>query len=111
MTEYRRNFVPGATYFFTVNFADRRSGLLTKHLDALRTAFGYVRGRHPFTIEAIVILPDHLHAIWTLPPADADFPMRWRLIKASFSRALPAIEPLSLSRAGKAERGVWQRRY
>src|SRR5487761_2415369 len=81
MTNYRRNFVPGGSFFFTVNLADRRSGLLTTHIEKLRSAFRRVRSRHPFTIDAFVVLPDHLHAIWTLPPNDADFSTRWRLIK------------------------------
>jgi putative transposase len=76
MTNYRRNFVPGGSYFFTVNLAERRERLLTDHVDLLRSAFRYVRRRHPFTIEAIVVLPDHLHAVWTLPDGDADFAMR-----------------------------------
>jgi REP element-mobilizing transposase RayT len=67
MTNYRRNFVPGGSYFFTVNLADRRLRLLTEHIELLRTAFNYTRVRHPFAIEATVVLPDHLHAIWTLP--------------------------------------------
>ncbi len=111
MTSYRRNFVPGASYFFTVNLADRRSRLLIEHIDILRAAFRYVRCRHPFAIEAIVVLPDHLHAIWSLPPDDADFALRWQLIKSAFSRALPHVERVSVSRASKGERGVWQRRY
>jgi putative transposase len=57
------------------------------------------------------VLPDHLHAIWTLPEGEADFALRWRLIKAAFSRALSRREPISLSRARKSERGIWQRRY
>jgi putative transposase len=111
MTDYRRNFVPGGSYFFTVNLEDRRLRLLTEHIDVLRAAFRYVRGRHPFTIDSIVILPDHLHAIWTLPDGDADFATRWRMIKSAFSRGLPAGEEISKSRAAKGERGVWQRRY
>jgi putative transposase len=78
---YRRNLLPGGTYFFTVNLADRRLALLTEHISLLRVAFRSVRATYPFTIEAAVILPDHLHAIWTLPEQDADFAMRWRLIK------------------------------
>jgi hypothetical protein len=74
VTNYRRNFVPGGSFFFTVNLADRRSGVLTERVDLLRSAFRYTRARHPFTIEAIVVLPDHLHAIWTLPPGDMEFP-------------------------------------
>jgi len=111
MTSYRRSIVPGGSYFFTVNLADRRRELLTKHIDALRAAFRYARGRYAFTIEAIVVLPDHLHAIWTLPDGDTDFAVRWRLIKSTFSRALPPDEPVSPSRARKAERGIWQRRH
>jgi putative transposase len=89
MTNYRRNFVPGGSYFFTVNLADRRLSLLTDHIDLLRVAFRDARARHPFTIDAAVILPDHLHAMWTLPEGDRDFATRWRLIKSAFSRALP----------------------
>jgi putative transposase len=111
MTNYRRSSIPGGSYFFTVNLADRSSRLLTDHIDALRAAFRYTRRRHPFVIEAIVVLPDHLHAICTLPDGDADFALRWRLIKAAFSRALPSGEPISPSRSRKAERGIWQRRY
>jgi putative transposase len=110
MTSYRRNFVAGS-YFFTVNLADRRLRLLTEHIELLRAAFRYVKIRHPFTVDATVVLPDHLHAIWTLPEADIDFAMRWRLIKAAFSRGLPRGEGLSISRATKGERGIWQRRY
>jgi putative transposase len=111
MTRSRRNFVEGGSFFFTVNLADRRKRLLVQHIDVLRVAFREARQRHPFSIEAIVILPDHLHAIWTLPEGDRDFSVRWRLIKAGFSRRLPVSEPISASRAAKGERGIWQRRY
>jgi putative transposase len=111
VTNYRRNFVPGGSYFFTVNLADRRSRMLTEHINALRSAFRDVRTRHPFNIDAVVVLPDHLHAIWTLPEGDADFALRWRLLKSAFSRSLPETEQVSASRQSKGERGVWQRRY
>jgi putative transposase len=111
MTGYRRNFVAGASYFFTVNLHDRRSALLTDHIDLLRAAFRDTRVRYPFRIEAIVVMPDHLHAVWILPEGDADFAVRWRLIKTAFSRALPRGEYISASRASKGERGIWQRRY
>lgn len=111
MANYRRNFIPGGSYFFTVNLENRRSALLTDRIDALRAAFRTARSRHPFTIDAIVILPDHLHAIWTLPNGDADFPLRWRLIKTAFSRSLQTRDSVSTSRASKRERGIWQRRY
>ncbi|MCA6105770.1 REP-associated tyrosine transposase [Bradyrhizobium cenepequi] len=111
MTDYRRNFIAGGSFFFTVNLAERRLRLLTEHIDELRDAFRQIRRVHPFTIEAMVVLPDHLHTIWTMPPGDADFATRWRLIKTGFSRRLPAGERVSESRAAKGERGIWQRRY
>ncbi len=111
MTNYRRNFIAGGTFFFTVNLANRSQRLLTDHIDDLRAAFRYVNARHPFTTDAIAILPDHLHAIWTLPAEDRDYPLRWRLIKTMFSRAVEQIEPVSNSRKIKGERGIWQRRY
>ncbi|MGH6779567.1 MAG: REP-associated tyrosine transposase [Bradyrhizobium sp.] len=111
MTGYRRNFIAGGAFFFTVNLAERRLSVLTDHIDELRAAFHETRTRHPFTIEAIVVLPDHLHAVWTLPEGDADFATRWRLIKSAFSRSIAAGERVSASRATKAERGIWQRRY
>jgi putative transposase len=77
----------------------------------LRAAFRETKRDHPFTIDAIVVLPDHLHALWTMPDGDADFATRWRLIKTGFSRRVPAGERISESRAAKGERGIWQRRY
>jgi putative transposase len=111
MTSYRRNFVPGGSFFFTVNLANRKLALLTEHIDLLREAFRETRRRHLFTIDAIVVLPNHLHAVWTMPEGDADFATRWRLIKSAFSRRLSDGEPISPSRAAKQERGIWQRRY
>jgi len=111
MTNYRRNFVPGGSFFFTVNLADRRLSLATDHIDALRAAFRETRQRHPFATDAMVVLPDHLHVVWTLPECDADFGRRWRLIKSTFSRNVPADEVISTSRLTKGERGVWQRRF
>ena len=111
MTDYRRNFLVGGSFFFTVNLADRRLSLLTSFIDELRTAIRETRRRHPFAIDAIVVLPDHLHTVWTLPSGDADFAMRWRLIKSTFSRSVPSGERISASRAAKGERGIRQRRY
>jgi putative transposase len=111
MTTYRRNLISGGCFFFTVNLADRRLRLLTEHIDELRTSFRTTQKAHPFTIEAMVVLPDHLHAVWTMPEGDADFATRWRLIKTDFSRRVPAGERISKSRAAKGERGIWQRRY
>jgi len=113
MPNYRRHRVPGGTYFYTVNLLDRSSDLLTAHIDQLRAAFAEVRAGHPFEIDAIVVLPEHLHAVWTLPAGDADYPTRWRLIKSAFTRRLPRglDAPRSTSRRRKGERGVWQRRF
>ena len=76
MTISRRNFIPGGTFFFTVNLAERRLLLLTEHIELLRRAFREIRSRHPYSVAAIVVLPDHLHTIWTLPPNDSDFATR-----------------------------------
>jgi putative transposase len=111
MTDYRRNFIAGGSFFFTVNLAERRLRLLTEHIDALRIALRQTRRHHPFTIDAMVVLPDHLHAVWTLPDGDPDFATRWRLIKSAFSRSLATGERISPSRAAKGERGIWQRRF
>lgn len=108
---YRRADVAGGTYFFTVNLADRRRDLLVEHVDVLRAAVRAVKERHPFHIDAFVVLPDHLHAIWSLPPGDADYATRWMLIKAGFSRRLAKGERRNTSRIRKGERGIWQRRY
>ncbi len=108
---YRRSNVTGATWFFTVNLADRQQDLLTRNVDLLRKVISKVKARHPFEIVAMVVMPEHLHTIWTLPPNDADYATRWALIKAGFSRALPESEPIRDSRRHKRERGIWQRRY
>ena len=73
MTEYRRLKIPAATWFFTVNLAQRQGNhLLVAHIERLRHSIRKVEAAHPFTIDAIVVPPDHLHCIWTLPEADAD---------------------------------------
>ena len=111
MPQYIRAFVPGGTFFFTVTLLERRRELLTEHIANLREVFKAARQRRPFSIEAIVILPDHLHCIWTLPPGDADFSTRWHDIKARFAAQIPPGERLSPRRLKKQERGIWQRRF
>ena len=111
MPDYRRNRVPGGTYFFTVNLADRRSDLLVTHVDALRLAVRKVRAQRPFHIDAWVVLPEHMHCLWTLPDGDADFPGRWREIKKTFSKQIPGGERRSAVMVDRGERGIWQRRY
>jgi putative transposase len=111
MPNYRRNRVPGATYFFTVNLQDRRSDLLVAQIDVLRDSVRRARQRVPFHIDAWVVLPDHMHCLWTLPEEDADFAARWRAIKSAFSKSLPGFEPHPSVRRRRGERGIWQRRY
>ena len=110
MVRYRRNFIPGGTYFFTVTLADRTSSALADHVNALRTAFRVARHERPFTIDAIVVLPDHLHAIWTLPPGDSDFSGRWKRIKAHFTHQLVAAG-VPVTRHRNGEYALWQRRF
>jgi REP-associated tyrosine transposase len=83
--DYRRARVGGGTYFFTVNLAQREGRLPVDHIDILRNAVRYVKTRHPFHIDAFMVLPDHLHALWTLPPGDHDYATRWMLIKTNCS--------------------------
>lgn len=110
MVRYRRNFVPGGTYFFTVTLADRRSTALVDHVTALRAAFRSAVHERPFSIDAIVILPDHLHAILTLPETDIDFSGRWRRIKGHFSRHLISSgKPASRTPDGRL--AIWQPRF
>jgi len=111
MPDYRRRFVPGGCWFFTVTLLDRRSTLLTDNIDALREATRWTLRRYPFRIDAFVVLPEHLHAIWTLPPGDTDFSTRWRMIKTRFVRSVPNTEPMTRSRVERGERGIWQRRF
>ena len=110
MVHYRRNRVPGGTYFFTVTLADRRSRILVEHIGELRASFHAIRRARPSQIEAIVVMPDHLHTIWTLPENDADYSSRWRAIKSRFTRRL-RTQGAPLQANSKGEYALWQRRY
>jgi putative transposase len=107
--DYRRLYQPGWRYFFTV-VTEARRPLLIDHIERLREAFRLAASRYPFEIEAIVILPDHLHTLWRLPDGDADFSTRWMVIKRKFSAGLPA-DLVNASKSSKREKGVWQRRF
>jgi putative transposase len=112
MPNYRRNYVAGASYFFTVNLLERfPNDLLTRHVEPLREAVRLVCAQYPVRVDAWVVLPDHMHCIWTLPSDDANFTLRWRLIKAAFSKQLPKVEHRSSVRVARGERGIWQRRF
>src|SRR5437660_5170339 len=110
MVRYRRNFVPGGTFFFTVTLVDRNLRLLVEQVQMLRAAMRQTRSSQPFTIEAVVILPDHLHVIMTLPDADADYPSRWSLIKRRFTDGV-IKSGTAVSRHANGEPALWQRRF
>ena len=106
MSHYRRAFVPGGCYFFTVVTSRRRTLFHdADNIALLRRALAWTKARRPFAIDAIVVLPDHLHCIWRLPDADADFSGRWRAIKQYVSKRIPA--PVS----SRGEKSIWQRRF
>ncbi len=110
MVHYRRNRVAGGTYFFTVNLRDRRLALLVEHAGALRDIVRVVRIELPFVIDAMVILPDHWHAVWTLPPNDAGYARRIRLIKARFTRQLVRAG-VAIAKDQRGEHRLWQQRF
>lgn len=110
MPNYIRPRVTGARVFFTVALADRGSNLLVREVERLRAAVRVTRAERPFGIDAWVVLPDHLHAVWTLPEGDRDFAIRWSAIKARFSAGLQAGR-LRQSHVARREKGIWQRRF
>ncbi len=121
--QYRRTFVPGGTYFFTVVTALRRRLFCDEGtVDLVRQAFRHVNAQRPFTVNAMVVLPDHLHCIWTLPTADEDYPTRWRLIKTWVTKRYPCGRPQAVGRVSRTgvtrpttsrrqKPVVWQARY
>ena len=110
MPNYIRPDVTGATVFFTVTLARRGDDQRVREVQRLREAVAKTRAERPFGIDAWVVLPDHLHCVWSLPSGDRDYATRWRLIKSRFSRGLP-VGRLRASHVARQERGVWQRRY
>ena len=116
MSNYRRWYVAGGTYFFTL-VAYRRRPLFREEIarQCLRNAIKTIQDQRPFELFAIVLLPDHLHCIWTLPPGDDKYPIRWKRIKEEFTINYLKVGgtdgPRSASRKAKGERGIWQRRY
>lgn len=123
MPNYLRPRIPGATIFLTICLADRGSDRLVRHVDALREAVRRTKAERPFTIDAFVVLPDHLHAVWTLPDGDTDYSTRVGALKARFSMAMRRAgftppPPTCRVNGGanpalrrKGEIGVWQPRY
>ncbi|MCC2635015.1 MAG: transposase like family protein [Ramlibacter sp.] len=114
MSRYIRANAPGATYFFTVTLLDRRSRCLVEHVAVLRECLAATKADHPFRIDAMVVLPDHVHALWTLPAEDADFSLRWMLVKRRFTRELLCrrlLDATSATPRRGCERSLWQRRF
>lgn len=116
MSRYRRSLLAGGTYFFTV-VTYRRQTILCDDMmrSALRSAIESVRSTRPFTIDAWVLLPDHLHCIWTLPEGDADFSTRWMMIKRKVSLICATeyrrSDLLTASKQKHRESTIWQRRF
>jgi putative transposase len=111
VTYYRRAHIEGGVFFFTVTLVDRSSKLLVSEIDRFRSVYAAVKKEHPFETIAICVLPEHLHAVWSLPANDADFSLRWSLIKRNFSIGLAADTRRSPSKIAKREKGIWQRRF
>ena len=116
MPNYRRAVLPGGTFFFTVVTASRSRILSTSNAQRfLRQAFRETQDRLPFSIDAVVVLPDHLHTIWTLPPDDHDFSTRWALLKKTFTKlwlsSAGEEQPVGISKTRERRHGVWQRRF
>ena len=110
MVNYRRSFVPGGTFFFTVTLQNRKSFLLIKKINLLKEAVRQVKEQHPFQIKAYVILPEHLHMIWELPTDDSDYSMRWKKIKTLFSKGINK-SGFKLLKTKHNEFRLWQRRF
>jgi putative transposase len=112
--QYRRTFIPGGSYFFTI-VTKRRQKLFVSdtNVEVLRQAFRNVMKKRPFNIDAAVVLPDHLHFVWTLPANDADYPTRWRLIKTWFTKHCEHKYQFGLnaSQVKRGEQAIWQHRY
>jgi putative transposase len=106
MSNYRRAYIPGGTYFFTVVTYKRKPILCSPSaIQRLKDSFNYTKEKHPFSIEGLVILPDHIHCIWQLPEKDSDFSKRWNMIKRHFSLGM------TKDTNHRREKNIWQRRF
>ena len=116
MADYRRWFLPGGTYFFTLVTEGRSRLFVNSHArNSLHAAIAGCRDRWPFELEAVVLLPDHLHMVWTLPSGDMDYPRRLAALKRAFTASWLADggleQAVGSKRQHRRQRGVWQRRY
>ena len=106
MSDYRRAFSPGGYFFFTVVTYKRQKLFLNENnIIILRKALRHVKNNNPFEIDAIVVLPDHIHTIWRLPQDDSNYSLRWRLIKHYVSTHIDATIN------HRKEKNIWQRRF
>lgn len=111
MSRYLRPRVPGASVCFTLALSRRGSRVLVEEIAALRDAVRLTRAERPFRIDAWVVLPDHLHGVWTLPEGDADYSLRWKEIWTRFTKSVGRVGPRSASKIAKGEAGIWQQRF
>ncbi|MBL1293284.1 MAG: transposase [Thiotrichales bacterium] len=111
MPKYLRYRIEGGCYFFTVTLLERNNTLLVDNIDLLRDSVRFCKQKQPFCIDAWVVLPEHMHCVWTLPEGDDDFSGRWKRFKTFFSKGLPKVERRSKVRIKRGERGIWQRRF
>ena len=111
MSRYKRFRVPGGTYYFAMRLQDRGSNLLVEQIDLLRMAMRTTKQRKPFVLHDVVVLPAQLLMIVTLPEGDADYSNRWGMMKAIFSRHVPAPDGVPESALKRREKGIWQRRF
>lgn len=111
MYNYVLQRAPGHSFFFTIRLADRRSDLLIRRIDDLRRAVRDTKTLHPFRIDAITVLPEVIHTIWTLPEGDDNHAMRVAKIKGRFSRMQEMPRDRTFTQIQKGEKGIWQRSY
>jgi putative transposase len=110
MVQYRRNHDINGLYFFTITLKNRNSTLLTDHIDLLRKSFQRVQTENIYQTKAIVILPDHIHAIWKMPDGEKNYSLRWRKIKSYFTHSV-VRSGLPISKNSRGDFNIWQRRF
>jgi putative transposase len=110
MVQYRRNYQAGVLYFFTVTLKNRNATLLTDYIDQLKKSLQRAQKERFYETKAIVILPDHIHAIWKMPEADQNYSLHWRKIKSYFTHAL-SVQGVPIAKNKRGEFNLWQTRF
>ncbi|MFL0797173.1 MAG: transposase [Cellvibrionaceae bacterium] len=110
MVNYRRNYLPGGTFFFTASLQDRSKTYLVDNIECFRQSVRLTKQKYPFEIIAAVVLPDHVHMIWQLPQGESDFSKRWQMIKKEFTKSLLA-HSVPVSRKSENRYNLWQSRF